>query len=355
VKPSVTDRRPCYPATQSIARGAYTLIELLVTIAIIGIIAALLLPAVQSARESGRRVQCANHVKNIAVGVLLFNDTNKQFPSGGWGHTWVGDPDRGSGRSQPGGWIYKILPFVEERDLHDLGAGQSGAVATQLYSQRLTTPIELFVCPTRRRCSAWPVSDKFVYMRTPKPYGDVNLVARSDYAINGGTSHIINLGGPVDYQQGDDPAYWSNAPNPIKFNGVSHLRIGAALKSFTDGASKTYLLGEKHIPADMYESGTSPGDNECMYSGYCTDLHRFAGAIENLALGTAPFIPPLFDYLRPADNMQEFVRFGSAHESGFNMACCDGSVHFMSYDIDAETHFRFGHRSDNERPLEALR
>jgi prepilin-type N-terminal cleavage/methylation domain-containing protein/prepilin-type processing-associated H-X9-DG protein len=334
---------------------AFTIVELLVTIAIIAILIALLLPAIQSARESGRRLQCASNLKNIGLGLLAYHDTYKEFPRGGWGHLWEGVPDRGVGIRQPGGWIYCTLPFLEERDLHDLGLGQSGAGALQAYSQRLTTAISLFVCPSRRACSPWPVVDQYSYMRTPKPYGNVAVVARADYAINGGTSHIINLGGPADFQQGDDPTYWADASNPMKFSGISHLRIGVAMKRIVDGTSKTYLAGEKHIPFDSYTTGTSPGDNESLYSGYCTDLHRFAGAIENVTLGQSPFVAPLSDNAAPDSSIPVFVRFGSAHPLGFNMAFCDGSVQFVGYDIDAETHFRFGHRSDGGLPLDSLR
>jgi len=340
---------------QSGARPAYTLVELLVTIGVIAILAALLLPAIQVARESGRRLQCADNLKNIAVGLLAYHDNYKIFPCGGWGHQWVGVPDRGVGLRQPGGWIYCILPYLEERDLHDLGFGQSGAAATTLYSQRLQTPITLFVCPTRRPCRAWPVSDQYTYMRTPKPFGNVDVVARADYAINGGTSHIINFPGPTEFSQGDDPIFWDNGPNPAKFSGVSHLRIAISMKSILDGTSKTYLVGEKHLSFDSYMTGTSPGDNESMYSGYCTDLHRFAGAIENLAIGLPPFVSPLGDNAKPDTNIQSFVRFGSAHTSGLNMANCDGSVHFVAFDVDPEVHFRAGHHKDGGSPLESLR
>lgn len=349
------DRRGVSVPRASERPAAYTLVELLVTIAIIGILVALLMPAIQSAREAGRRAQCADHIKNIGLGLLSFHDSYKQFPNGGWGHQWVGVPDRGVGKGQPGGWIYNILPYLEERGIHDFGMGESGSAANQAYSQRLETGISLFACPTRRTASAWPIADKYSYMRTPRPYGDVIVVARADYAINGGTSHIINLAGPVDLQQGDDQTYWANAPNAARFSGVSHLRIGEPMRAIIDGTSKTYLVGEKHVPVDMYATGTSPGDNESLYSGYCTDLHRFAGAIENLVLGQSPFIPPLSDNDSPADNMPEYVRFGSAHSSGVNMANCDGSVHFLSYEIDPETHFRLGHRGDNGCTLESVR
>src|SRR5689334_9922519 len=82
---------------------AFTLVELLVVIAIIGILMAMTLPAIQSAREAGRKTQCRNNVRNISLGCTSHLEANKYFPTGGWGWGWAGDPDRGFGMRQPGG------------------------------------------------------------------------------------------------------------------------------------------------------------------------------------------------------------------------------------------------------------
>ena len=103
-------------------RRAFTLVELLVVITIIGILIALLLPAVQQAREAARRAQCSNNLKQASLAMLQHEEKYKFLPTGGWGWFWVGLPDRGMGKTQPGGWLYCILPFIEQQPLYDLGS-----------------------------------------------------------------------------------------------------------------------------------------------------------------------------------------------------------------------------------------
>ena len=110
-------------------RRGFTLIELLVVIAIIGVLIALLLPAVQAAREAARRSQCSNNLKQMTLATLTHEDTHKTLPSAGWGAHWMGDPDRGFGVEQPGGWAYNVLPFLEQGNLRQIGAGASGAAS----------------------------------------------------------------------------------------------------------------------------------------------------------------------------------------------------------------------------------
>ena len=99
----------------------FYLVELLVVITIIGILIGLLLPAVQSAREAGRRTQCMNNIRNLALGFQQHLTDHGFYPSGGWGWFWMGDPDRPCNGEQPGSWSYNVLPYVEQSALHELG------------------------------------------------------------------------------------------------------------------------------------------------------------------------------------------------------------------------------------------
>jgi prepilin-type N-terminal cleavage/methylation domain-containing protein len=147
--------------------AAFTLVELLVVITIIGILIALLLPAVQGAREAARRNQCSNNLKQTGLGALQHVEKHGIYPTGGWGWNWVGDPDRGFTKRQPGGWVYNILPYIEQGTLHDLGKGQAVQAKKENAFRVISTPLAALNCPTRRRCIAYPGGGCLVTPRSP--------------------------------------------------------------------------------------------------------------------------------------------------------------------------------------------
>lgn len=330
-------------------KSAFTLIELLVVITIIGVLIALLLPGVQSAREAARRVTCKSHLKQMGIALLAFHDSQGEFPQGGWGRAWVPVPQRGLGASQPGGWVYRTLPFLEEQNLFDsIDSTQSlAADETPIARVDLTSPI--FNCPSRRAALSRVVGSRSPHQKSPRPNGELSVVARGDYAINSGTSHVFRFTGPTTLILGDDPSFWRGVTDNRSFTGVSHMHRSVRLKQIIDGLSQTYLVGEKFLAPSHYESGESIGDDETVYSGFANDNHRYAASRPDGPGGDDEsgilFYPPAKDTdasLSPAGH----TRFGSVHPAGFHMLHSDGSVRLLNYDIDPVSHYFGANRSD---------
>lgn len=307
-------------------RPGFTLIELLVVIAIIGILIALLLPAVQAAREAARVLQCGNHLKQMGLAWHNHEDTYGYFPGGGWGANWVGDPDRGSGRRQPGGWIYTQLPFIEQSQLHDLGQGESASVKRRLAAEVIATPLAFMNCPSRREAIAYPMSP------THRNANHTDVATRTDYAACAGDADWSEpyTWEPGTLAEGDAPdAPWAHHP---QYNGVSYERSEVTIADVADGTTNTYMVGEKYLNPDHYDTGGDPSDDWSMYSGHQDDNYRV----------THPSWPPMPD----TPGVLNRCSFGSNHVSTWQVVMCDGSVRMISFSIDKEVHRRLGNRKD---------
>jgi prepilin-type N-terminal cleavage/methylation domain-containing protein/prepilin-type processing-associated H-X9-DG protein len=307
----------------------FTLVELLVVITIIGILIALLLPAVQAAREAARRMQCTNNLKQIGLACLTHEETFKFLPTGGWGYLWAGDPDRGADRRQPGGWTYTILPYMEQQSLHDLGTGATDKKPTR--NTLIATPLAGYYCPSRRAAVVYP-NVKNLIMRNSDL---VSAVCRNDYAANGGNVDVKCGAGPNRLEDGDGTYNWQTESCDVSyFTGVVFLRSEMTVARITDGLSNTYLVGEKFTGSNYYSTGEDTGDDGNAFSGFDCDIVRYAG------LNYAPY--------QDREGGSYFTNFGSAHATGCNMAMCDGSVRSISYEIDLETHGYLAHREDGK-------
>jgi prepilin-type N-terminal cleavage/methylation domain-containing protein len=323
IAPSVSrfQYRDCLFGVPPSRRAAFTLLEMLVVISIIGMLTALLLPAVQQAREAGRRTQCQNNLKQQALAVLNIQSANGHFPTGGWGAWWIGDPDRSTGLAQPGGWIYCTLPYLERADLRRLGQAQPLDDKQKALALLLANPVRVFNCPTRRRAEIYPIAQ--AYATTPLDSATVAACPRSDYAANAGDQsrcEVYLWGGPRSLADGDDPKFpW---PDVSDHTGVCYLRSQIQPAEIRDGLSHTYLLGEKYLDAADHTTGLNHGDDWSMYTGYQDDICRCA------------YRPPTSDFVVVPDT----CRFGSAHPDAWNVAFCDGRVRGLSLGIDPKVH-----------------
>jgi hypothetical protein len=317
-------------------RAAASLIELLVVINIIGLLLVLMLPAVQSTREAARKSTCQNQVRQLSLAVLLHQVAHGHFATGGWDWSWSGDPDRGFGREQPGGWFYNTLPYIEEHNLHQLGAGLDYPAELAAHARRIATPVSATLCPSRRVTQLYP------FYGPPHNYPIVNAGAydvstRIDYAINAGSVDDLECQREFElrgesFTESRPGARWCT--DTSRFDGISFQQSQVEPARVIDGLSKTYLLGEKYLPEAHYESGAYSGDNESPYTGVNVDHTRATSSSVLLVPDTQ-------------DGGSKFA-FGSAHESGFYMASCDGSVAWVTFGIDPRVHELRGSRNDGQ-------
>jgi prepilin-type N-terminal cleavage/methylation domain-containing protein/prepilin-type processing-associated H-X9-DG protein len=330
----------------SLARlHGFTLVELLVVIAIIGILVALLLPAIQAAREAARRSQCMNNVKQWSLASLLHLDTHKALPTAGWYGIFhgAGTARRMSGASpevledQNWGFMFQVLPYMEGQNLwshpSDIVIHRDG-------------PAEGF-CPSRRQ-------------RTIHTFWLPTGEMLSDYSGNGGDTDPAgtwNTGlTPLPLSSGD-----ARSVKPQRHTGTiitqdRNLRNQGVLrnplvstKHITDGTSHTMLVGEKYVPSNAYLGGAY-GDNFTWTRGSEWEGVRYAWRYN-------------------ANNQQDIIRndtpvnaqlsalgelpcncyiFGSAHPGGINAGFADGSMRVISYDIEANVFKRLANRQDGE-------
>lgn len=314
-------------------RAGFTLIELLVVMTVIGILIAMLLPAVQAVREMGRRTQCTNNLAQLGKAAMI-HESQKQFlPSGGWGWSWPPVAGRGTMLNQPGGWAYNLLPSLDNLPLFDLGTAASAADQRKCNATRMKTPLSVLHCPSRRAPRGYKNGQGY------KECDSISEIARTDYSANAGDQQANEENpGPGDLAGGDSMA-WPDLST--KYSGVIWQHSETSLAMIRDGQSNTILFGEKYLNPDNYETGSDPSDNEGVWVGMDNDNFRVtwrdAGTPAN------SWTP-----MQDRAGFSSTVRFGASHAGVCNFVLCDTSVQQISYGVDPVVFAQLGDRADNE-------
>ncbi len=302
----------------------FTLVELLVVIAIIGVLVSLVMPAIQSSRESARLLQCQNNMGQMAKATTQYESTWNQLPSGGWGPTWIGMPPYIK-EKQMGGWIYQLLPYAEE---NNLATNQSPDIKSA-NAQRAAAVIPWLYCPTRRTAISLPYSGTLLECNA------VTLAGRADYAGNVGNSSAAACEDNDKFPKTPTGSSTTTASTWIDFdkkilNGAIVQRSGLRTNDFADGRGRTYLYGEKAMDRALVDTGTASGDTAPALSGFGNSTIRST-----------------FKIMVPDTNgLAQDCRFGSAHPSGANFVFADGTVRLQDFGIDPTVFSQLGNRND---------
>jgi hypothetical protein len=254
----------------------------------------------------------------------------------------MGDPDRGYGKGQPGGWIYNLLAFVEGDAIRQIGAGLPLSAKSAALVQLLPRSLSTFNCPSRRAPEPYPTEASQARYYGTTYYRNVDAItvseAKTDYAACVGDYQGNHIQGPTasDLAKIDAGTYdWRTIDESMaRMTGISFLRSEIKESEVTDGTSNVYLAGEKSVHPDYYTTGTEYADDNSMYCGYDWDIVRWASA-------TYELVPD-----HRLSGVYQNYYFGSAHPTLCHMLCCDGSVHGISYNVDPAIHARLGNSID---------
>ena len=280
-------------------RSAFTLVELLVVIAIIGILIALLLPAVQAAREAARRSQCTNNLKQIGLAMHNYHDIHKCFPPGFMYIRADGTlgPSSGTFNVNQWGWSVFLLPFIEEKPLYDAldpNGGRLHERTTDTDRQNLQTPLEAFICP----------SALSVPINSEKQLNNSNSIrnpATSNYPGNRGLT-------------------WRG--RTFDNYGIFFGHSAVMFRDVTDGTSNTFAVGERRF--------------EFARAAIWAGVPRPDGKV-NAGNRTASTLGASCRKLNTPNVNDSRVGFNSEHPDGANFVLCDGSVSFVSDLIEFNT------------------
>ena len=303
-------------------RRGFTLVELLVVIAIIGVLVALLLPAIQAAREAARRTQCANQIRQLGLAALNFHDVRGGLPSAG------DEVDTSSTTKATGlSWLGQILPFQERENLRDL-IDDSVPWYDDRNNAAEATPVEMFQCPsTGSALSAYSAG-----VGNATQFVDNSLLRAHYVGIMGAKSSCYVPSSTTRPPQWPDAGYTmttcgEDRNGGLADNGSIVFDRNINLKSVTDGTSVTMMVGEQSWdcgPTRTWIVGSLAGDTATGGWLYNSKNVRFA-------LNTAFREGPSEAYSGYPNND---TSLGSQHPGGLHVLFCDGSAHFKSDDTE---------------------
>ncbi len=330
---------------------AFTLVELLVVIAIIGVLIALLLPAIQAARESARKTQCANQLKQLAIALHNYHDSLRSLPPGGFGgETAVNNAERGNGLS----WHVLILPFIEQAQLYQKFNFANGAATDGVGFDPATTAdgskkfiwssvlVPTLFCPSADDKEA-KIPSRFLTVVGRMPY-------TIHYAGIAGTAGLINEGATDAYVIQKIGATFSNQEGVLPFQNP--INMGA----IADGTSNTLVIGEQtggsckkytgnFSAHDRYKGcygidGWVRGNGMASSKTLLYGLNTFITITGTGSHGTSPFSDAQLG------DMFQNTPFNSTHPAGVNFVFADGSVFFLSESMNIYMLRKLGNRLD---------
>lgn len=307
-------------AIYSSRRAAFTLVELLVVIAIIGMLVALLLPAVQAAREAVRRASCQNNLRQVALAVHMHHDALQHFPTSGNNGTIVRVGGRPAGaRSEPfqqAGTLYQILPYLEQ---------QNGYEADDTTVRGLKVPA--YYCPTRR-----PAITRADAAGNPIALNDYAMPVWKDSTagpgLGGNGAGCWNWWHDGNGDSVNHPYYRNTVLVRGGKSGVAFQP--GEMSDVTDGTSNVLLLAEKFVDPTRYQPAPLAADPASIWGPLSfTDMGYYQGW--NWSTMRCSMYGPIRD--QPYQSIAYWQMFGSAHTSGINAAFTDGSVRGISFSV----------------------